>query len=91
MGALSPRGGVLRFKFHNKRKTNTPNTVQRWAEGETNWGVVSREKKMEEQKGGEFDEYSASRTIYGNSSRIYPAPRGTKDLCVRLNVTEQTG
>ena len=39
---LEPHGGVLRFKAHNKRKTNTPNTGQRWArgEGETDWDVV---------------------------------------------------
>ena len=39
---LSPSGGVLRFKSHPKRKTNTPNTGQRWARGEseTDWDVV---------------------------------------------------
>ena len=39
---LSPSSGVLRFKSHDIRKTNTPNTGQRWArgEGETDWGVV---------------------------------------------------
>jgi hypothetical protein len=37
---LEPHGGVLRFKSHDKRKTNTPNTGQRWARGETTWGVV---------------------------------------------------
>jgi hypothetical protein len=39
---LSPSGGVLRFKAHPKRKTNTPNAGRRWArgEGETDWDVV---------------------------------------------------
>jgi hypothetical protein len=39
---LSPSGGVLRFKAHKKRKTNTPVTSRRWArgEGETDWDVV---------------------------------------------------
>src|SRR6266567_3091931 len=34
---LSPRGGVLRFKSHDKRKTTTLNTGQRWARGKTDW------------------------------------------------------
>jgi hypothetical protein len=44
---LSPRGGVLRFKSHDKRKTNTPNTGRRWAreEGETDWNVVGGERR----------------------------------------------
>jgi hypothetical protein len=39
---LAPRSGVLRFKSHDKRKTNTPNTGRRWARGEreTDWDVV---------------------------------------------------
>jgi hypothetical protein len=37
---LEPHGGVLRFKSHDKRKTNTPNIGQRWARGETNWDVI---------------------------------------------------
>jgi hypothetical protein len=39
---LSPSGGVLRFKAHPKRKTNTPNAGGRWARGkrETDWNVV---------------------------------------------------
>lgn len=37
---LSPSGGVLRFKSHDKRKTNTPNTGRRWARGEPDWDVV---------------------------------------------------
>jgi len=43
---LSPRGGVLRFKSHDKRKKDTPNTGQRWArgEGETDWDVVGEER-----------------------------------------------
>ena len=44
---LSPSGGVLRFKSHKKRKTNTPNTGRRWARGEkeTDWDVVKEERK----------------------------------------------
>src|SRR5438105_849679 len=40
---LSPSGGVLRFKSHDKRKMNTPNTGRRWVreKGETDWNVVS--------------------------------------------------
>src|SRR5438067_2656988 len=36
---LSPSGGVLRFKSHDKRKMNTPNAGRRWARGEreTDW------------------------------------------------------
>ena len=38
---LEPRGGVLRFKSHDKRKTTTPNTGQRWAKkGNVDWDVV---------------------------------------------------
>jgi AAA domain-containing protein len=37
---LEPHEGGLRFKPHDKRKTTTPNTRQRWARGETDWGVV---------------------------------------------------
>jgi hypothetical protein len=37
---LEPHGGVLRFKVHDKRKTTTLNTAQRWAKGETDWNVV---------------------------------------------------
>jgi AAA domain len=39
---LAPSAGVLRFKAHTKRKTNTPNTGRRWARGknETDWDVV---------------------------------------------------
>ena len=38
--SLSPRNGVLRFPSHDKRKTHTPNTDQRWAMGETVWDMV---------------------------------------------------
>jgi hypothetical protein len=41
---LSPRGGVLRFKSHDKRKTNAPVTSRRWAKGETDWDAVSGER-----------------------------------------------
>ncbi|SRR6266571_162048 len=39
---LSPSGGVLHFKSHDKRKMNTPNTGRRWArgEGKTDWNMV---------------------------------------------------
>jgi len=37
---LEPHGGVLRFKSHDKRKTTTPNTGQRWAMEKMNWDVV---------------------------------------------------
>jgi len=37
---LEPRGGVLRFKSHDKRKTTTPNTGQRWGKGEPDWNVI---------------------------------------------------
>jgi hypothetical protein len=42
---LSPRKGVLRFPAHSKRKISTPNTEQRWAQGETAWEVVEGESK----------------------------------------------
>jgi hypothetical protein len=38
--SLDPHNGVLRFPSHEKRKTHTPNTDQRWAMGETAWNVV---------------------------------------------------
>ena len=38
--SLEPRNGALRFPSHEKRKTRTPNTEQRWAMGKTTWGVV---------------------------------------------------
>ena len=43
---LEPHGGVLRFKSHNKRKTDTPNTGRRWARGEeeTDWDVVGEDR-----------------------------------------------
>jgi hypothetical protein len=40
MRTLEPRGGVLRFKSHDKRNTTTPNTEQRWAKGEPDWNVI---------------------------------------------------
>lgn len=42
---LSPRGGVLRFKSHDKRKTTTSNTAERWAMREMIWKVVGGENK----------------------------------------------
>jgi hypothetical protein len=38
--SLSPRNGVLRFPSHDKRKTRTPNTDQRWVMGEMAWDMV---------------------------------------------------
>jgi Bacterial TniB protein len=40
MRSLEPHSGVLRFKSHDKRKTTTPNTEQRWARIDMAWGVV---------------------------------------------------
>lgn len=37
---LSPSKGVLRFKPHEKRKVNTPNTEKRWAKIDADWDVV---------------------------------------------------
>ena len=37
---LEPRGGVLRFKSHDKRKTHTLTTEPRWVKRETVWEVV---------------------------------------------------
>ncbi len=37
---LSPRGGALRFKSHDIRKTHTLTTSQRWARIDSVWGVV---------------------------------------------------
>jgi len=45
MRTLKPQGGVLRFKSHDKRKTRTPNTDQRWAMEQTIWEVVGGESK----------------------------------------------
>jgi hypothetical protein len=36
---LSPRGGVVRFKSHDKRKTTASNAGRRWAMCETIWKV----------------------------------------------------
>ena len=41
--SLSLHNGVLRFPSHEKRKTHTPNTDQRWAMGEVAWEVVGGE------------------------------------------------
>jgi hypothetical protein len=37
---LTPVKGMLRFKPHEKRKTNTPNTGKRWAKIDSDWDVV---------------------------------------------------
>jgi len=42
---LSPSGGVVRFKSHDKRKTTTSHTAERWAMRETIWKVVGGENK----------------------------------------------
>ena len=42
---LSSRHGVLRFPSHDKRKTPTLVTSQRWAMGKTIWEVVGGERK----------------------------------------------
>ena len=42
--SLSPRNGVLRFPSHDKRKTRTPKTDQRWAMEQTIWEVVGGER-----------------------------------------------
>jgi len=41
---LEPCSKVLRFPFHDKRKTHTPNTEQRWAMGKMTWEVVGGER-----------------------------------------------
>jgi hypothetical protein len=38
--SLEPRGGVLRFKPHDRRKTTTPNTGKRWVRIDSDWKVV---------------------------------------------------
>jgi hypothetical protein len=43
--SLSPSKGVLRFPSHDKRKTRTPNTDERWAMEQTIWKVVGGESK----------------------------------------------
>ena len=45
MRTLSPRNGVLRFPSHDKRRTRTPVTSQRWAMEKTIWEVVGGERK----------------------------------------------
>lgn len=42
---LTPSKGVLRFKSHEKRKTNTPNTGKRWAKIDLGWDVVGGESE----------------------------------------------
>lgn len=46
MRTLSPHGGVLRFKPHDRRKTTTPNTGKRWARIASDWDVVGDERRM---------------------------------------------
>ena len=40
MRTLEPRGGILRFKSHDKRKTTTANTGQRWIRIDADWNVL---------------------------------------------------
>jgi len=42
--SLEPPSGVLRFPSHDKRKTHTPNTEQRWAIEQTIWEFVGGER-----------------------------------------------
>lgn len=37
---LSTHGGILRFKAHDKRKTQTQTTSRRWARTDSVWDVV---------------------------------------------------
>lgn len=39
------RNGILRYPPHDKRKTRTVQTEQRWAQGETGWEVISDTKQ----------------------------------------------
>ncbi|WP_207229403.1 AAA family ATPase [Ktedonosporobacter rubrisoli] len=48
---LSPRGGVLHFKSHDKRKMTTPNTGQRWAKGEREMMIAIILIEMKRSKG----------------------------------------
>jgi hypothetical protein len=43
--SLSPSKVVLRFPSHDKRKTRTPNTDERWAMEQTIWKAVGGESK----------------------------------------------
>jgi hypothetical protein len=43
--AITPRNGVLRYPLHDRRKTSTPHTEPRWAQGETGWEPISGAKK----------------------------------------------
>ena len=40
---LSPRGGVVRFKSHDKRTTTTSTPAERWVMRETIWNIVGGE------------------------------------------------
>ncbi len=45
MRTLTPSKGVLKFKPHEKRKMNTPNTEKRWVEIDADWKVVGGESR----------------------------------------------
>ena len=42
--SLTPHKGVLRFPSHDRRKIQTPNTMPRWARGQTDWDPVGAER-----------------------------------------------
>lgn len=42
---VTPSRGVLRYLSHDKRKTRSAQTEQRWAQGETGWEVISGTKQ----------------------------------------------
>lgn len=42
---ITPRNGILRYPTHDKRKTQTSQTEQRWVQDETVWEVTSGAKK----------------------------------------------
>lgn len=45
LGQITQRNGVLRYPTHDRRKTQTPQTEPRWAQGEAGWEAVSGAKK----------------------------------------------
>jgi AAA domain len=49
---LSPHAGGLRFKSHDKRKTNTPNTEPRWVKGKVTWETAEDSKGNARIRGG---------------------------------------
>ena len=43
--AITPRNSILRYSPYDRRKTRTPQTEPRWAQGEAGWEVISGAKK----------------------------------------------